>query len=166
MGRTTREPFRVPKTVSVVNGLSAAISIDPLVLANELRPVLLKLSRQLRREEHLDGLTGGQVSLLGQIKLHPEIGMRELAALIGVSVPAASVHVRRLERAGFVEKAIGTDRRRIGLTVTPAGARVLRSVMSRRTAWLVSRLQRLEPESLESIGAAVHALAQLVDATE
>ena len=42
--------------------------------------MLLKLNRELRREIHSLGVTGGQVSLLVQIKYHPRIGIRELAA--------------------------------------------------------------------------------------
>jgi len=53
------------------------VAADPTVLANRLRPVLLQLNRQLRREIHSLGVTGGQVSLLVQIKYHPGIGIRE-----------------------------------------------------------------------------------------
>ena len=40
------------------------VGTDPLTVANRLRPVLLQLARQLRREVHPLGVTGGQVSLL------------------------------------------------------------------------------------------------------
>jgi len=42
----------------------SAVAADPTVLANRLRPVLLKLNRHLRREVHPLGVTGGQVALL------------------------------------------------------------------------------------------------------
>ena len=41
---------------------------DPVTTANRLRPVLLRLARELRREIHSLGVTGGQVSLLIAIK--------------------------------------------------------------------------------------------------
>src|SRR5689334_10272364 len=44
--------------------LNAAPPIDTTELANRLRPVLLKLNRELRREVHSLGVTGGQVGLL------------------------------------------------------------------------------------------------------
>jgi hypothetical protein len=50
--------------------------------------------------------------------------------------------------------------------VTSEGERVLRLVRSRRTAWLTSRLKRLEPEQLEAIEAAVEPLAALLEADE
>src|SRR5881394_1009824 len=121
--------------------MPTAVAADPTVLANRLRPVLLKLGRELRREIHSLGVTGGQVSLLVQIKYRPGIGMRELAALERMSVPGMSKFIARLEQAGLVQRAaVAGDQRRVGLSLTPAGDKVLRSVKSRRTAWLSSRL--------------------------
>src|SRR3954454_14817518 len=99
--------------------------IDPVEVANNLRPVLLKLNRQLRRELHSLGVTGSQVPLLAAIQANPGIGIRGLAELEGVSAPAISIHIRRLERAGLVTRVTGYDRRRVGLTVTPEAVRVL-----------------------------------------
>ena len=140
-----------------------ALAADPTVLANRLRPVLLHLNRQLRREIHSLGVTGGQVSLLVQIKYHPGIGIRELAALERISVPGMSKFSSRLEEAGLVQRApVEGDQRRVGLTLTPAGHKVLRSVKSRRTAWLASRLRDLDPDELEAIDAAIEPLAHLL----
>src|SRR3989454_6976196 len=102
--------------------MPTAIAADPTVLANRLRPVLLKLNRELRREIHSLGVTGGQVSLLVQIKYHPGIGIRKLAALERVSVPGMSKFVSRLEEAGLVERApVPTDQSRVRLSLTTAG---------------------------------------------
>jgi DNA-binding MarR family transcriptional regulator len=140
------------------------VSVD---VANRLRPVLLQLVRELRREVHPLGVTGGQVSLLVQIKRHPGIGVRELAALERVSPAAMSGAVDRLERAELVRRqAHPVDRRRQGLTVTPAGERVLRAVKRRRTAWLATRLERLSPEELEAVDAAVEPLLALLEDAE
>jgi DNA-binding MarR family transcriptional regulator len=140
-----------------------AVVADPTVLANRLRPVLLQLNRQLRREIHSLGVTGGQVSLLVQIKYRPGIGIRELAALERMSVPGMSKFISRLEEAGLVQRAaVEGDQRRVGLTLTAAGQKVLRSVKSRRTAWLSARLRDLDPEELEAIDAAIEPLARLL----
>ncbi len=48
--------------------LRTAVSADSLTVANRLRPVLLQLARELRREVHPLGVTGGQVSLLVSIR--------------------------------------------------------------------------------------------------
>src|SRR5436309_3786340 len=102
--------------------MPTTLAADPTVLANRLRPVLLQLNRALRREIHSLGVTGGQVSLLVQIKLNPGIGVRRLAAAERMSVPGMSKFIGRLEEAGLVERQeVGGDRRRVGLHVTPAG---------------------------------------------
>jgi DNA-binding MarR family transcriptional regulator len=139
--------------------------LDPLTVANRLRPVLLQLNRQLRRELQGLGITGGQAALLHAIHTTPGIGLRELAAQERVSAPVLSGYVDRLERAGLVQRTRSArDRRRVGLAVTPEGERVLRAARSRRTAWLAARLKRLTPEQLEAIDAALPALAALVEA--
>jgi|SRR5918999_2818498 DNA-binding MarR family transcriptional regulator len=140
---------------------------DHVQVANRLRPVLLQLVRELRREVHPLGITGGQVSLLVQIKRKPQVGVRELAALERVSPAAISGAVDRLERAGLIERRTdAADRRRQGLRVSAAGERVLRAVKRRRTAWLASKLERLSPEELEAVDAAIEPLTFLLEDTE
>lgn len=139
-------------------------TLDPVEVANGLRPLLLRLNRDLRRELAPMGITGGQAALLHQIRTNAGIGVRELAQRERVSTPAMSGYVDRLEAAGLVERVRShTDRRRIGLRVTPAGVRVLRSVRTRRTAWLAARLKRLSAEQLHAIDAALEPLAFLLE---
>ena len=141
-----------------------ATVVNTVELANALRPVLLKINRELRRELHSIGVSAGQVSLLVQIRSNPGIGVSELAERERMSAPGMSGHVERLVKAGLVERTRDEagDRRRVGLTVTGEGHNVLRSVRSRRTAWLASRLGDLEPDELERIEAAIEPLSQLL----
>ncbi len=142
----------------------SVLTVEPLAVANRLRPALLRLARELRRESHALGVTGGQVSLLFQIQRHKGIGVRGLAALERMSPAAMSGYVDRLERAGLVERTPDPkDRRRHGLSVTDEGDRVLRSVKSRRTAWLAARLEHLDPDELAAVNAAVEPLLSLLD---
>jgi DNA-binding MarR family transcriptional regulator len=142
--------------------MTATAATDPVTAANRLRPVLLKLNRELRREIHSLGVTGGQVSLLALIRREPGIGVRDLAARERMSAPGMSKYVGRLEHAGLVTRTEHADRRRVGLVLTPAGHRVLRSVRSRRTAWLASRLRGLSADELEAVDAAIEPLARLI----
>ena len=141
---------------------SPSLTTDPTAVANRLRPALLRLSRELRREIHSIGVTGGQVSLLNQIQQDPGIGVRELAARERMS-PGMSKYVARLEQAGLVHRTELADRRRIGLQLTAEGARVIASVKRRRTAWLAARLRGLPPGELEAIDAAVAQLLKLLE---
>ena len=135
---------------------------NTLTVADRLRPVLLQINRELKRETRAGGFSPEQVALLVAIKYSPGIGVRELAAQERISAPAMSKHVDRLERAGLVARTPSEhDRRRVGLTLTDEGRRVLRRVRSRRTAWLVSRLDALRPEELAAIEAAIAPLSTL-----
>ncbi len=140
------------------------LAADPLSVANRLRPVLLHLARQLRREVHPLGVTGGQVSLLVAVRDRPGIGVRELADLEGIAPASVCRSLDRLEQAGLVRRgpARSGDRRRVGLEVTDEGERVLRLVRSRRTAWLAARLRRLSEDELAAVEAAVAPLASLL----
>ena len=135
---------------------------DPMTTANRLRPVLLRLARELRREIHSLGVTGGQVSLLAAIKHNPGTTATELAERERVSAPGMSGLVVRLEAAKLIERTRAADRRRIGLFLTAEGEKVLKSVRKRRTAWLVERLERLDPEERESIERSIDALEKLL----
>ncbi|MGH3012326.1 MAG: MarR family winged helix-turn-helix transcriptional regulator [Gaiellaceae bacterium] len=137
---------------------------DPVDVANGLRPTLLHLNRRLRQELAPLGVTGGQASLLWAIRSSPGIGVRELAEHEGVSPPAMTAYVDRLEAAGLVARRRSErDRRRVELALTDTGVRVIRSVRSRRTAWLAARLRRLEPDELEAIERALPALRKLIE---
>jgi DNA-binding MarR family transcriptional regulator len=143
------------------------LTVEPLAVANRLRPALLKLARELRRESHALGVTGGQVSLLIQIQRNRGIGVRGLASIERMSPASMSGYVDRLEKAGLVKKTPDpNDRRRQGLSLTDEAERVLRSVKSRRTAWLAARLEQLSPQELAAIDAAVEPLMSLLEDVE
>ena len=85
----------------------AAPSNKPVDVANRLRPVLLHLSRHLRREVHASGVSPGQLSLLSAIEDKPGIGVAELAEREGTSMPSVSNHLDRLEASGLCHEAPG-----------------------------------------------------------
>jgi DNA-binding MarR family transcriptional regulator len=143
------------------------LEIDTVAVADKLRPALLRVGRELRREAREVGVSPEQVSLLVAIKYAPGVGVGELAARERVSAAAMSKHVDRLERAGLAERRPSDlDRRRVGLTLTDEGQRVLRRVRSRRTAWLASRLGTLTADELEAVEAAVEPLSRLLHEDE
>jgi DNA-binding MarR family transcriptional regulator len=142
---------------------AAKQQLDAMAVADSLRPTLLRLARELRREK-IAGVSPHQVGLLVAIKYAPGITVGELAAEERVSTAAMSKRVSRLERDGLVTRTQSqTDRRRVGLTLTEDGQRTLRRVRSRRTAWLASRLSSLSPAELEAVGGAAEPLARLLE---
>jgi DNA-binding MarR family transcriptional regulator len=140
--------------------------LDSMAVADSLRPTLLRLGRELRREK-IAGVSPHQVALLVAIKYAPGVTVGELAAKENVSTAAMSKRVSRLERDGLVARTKSeTDRRCVGLTLTEDGQRTLRRVRSRRTAWLASRLGALTPAELAAVGAAAEPLARLLEREE
>ena len=136
---------------------------DPLAVANELRPVLLRLSRQLRKETEQLGVTSRQVTLLWLIRGNPGLSLRELAAEEGISAPALSGHVDRLEKAQLIERVRDEDdRRRVGLALTEEGERLLKRVRARRTTWLADRLRGLDEDEIATIDRAIEPLGRLL----
>jgi DNA-binding MarR family transcriptional regulator len=129
--------------------------------------VLLRLARELRKETEQLGITARQATLLWLVKRSPGLSLAQLAAEEGISAPAMSGHVDRLERAGLLQRLRSSDdRRRVGLRLTDEGERLMRRVRARRTTWLADRLKALEPTELEAIEVAVPALMQLLEARE
>jgi DNA-binding MarR family transcriptional regulator len=145
----------------------ATATTDTVAVADALRPVLLRVGRELRREARAEGISPEQVGLLVAIKYAPGIGVRDLAGRERISPPAMTKHVDRLERDRLVMRTPSADdKRRIGLTLTDEGQRTLRRVRSRRTAWLASRLRGLSAEELAAVEAAVEPLSRLLTQEE
>ena len=139
------------------------VTLNPETVAADLRPVLLRLARELRKETEQLGITARQATLLWLVKRNPGLSLAQLAGEEGISPPAMSGHVDRLERAGFLERVRSSDdRRRVGLRLTEDGERLMRRVRARRTTWLANRLRGLEPPELDAIDAALPALLRLV----
>ena len=105
------------------------------------------------------------MEILSLISRKPGVGINELASREGISAPSMSNAVDKLEAAGLVARARGIagDRRRVDIAVTPEGTRLLRAARSSRTAWLAEQLQRLTPDQLATLEAAVDPLTALVE---
>jgi DNA-binding MarR family transcriptional regulator len=140
--------------------------VDAAELADRLRPVMLKLSRHLRREALKVGVSALDAQLLLTIRKRPGSGVSELAELEQMSRPAMSNHVKRLEAAGLVrreEDAPDGDRRRVRLVLSPAGNQALIAIRRSRNDWIEARLARLDARELQALGAAIDPLARLVE---
>jgi DNA-binding MarR family transcriptional regulator len=139
------------------------VTLSPELVADDLRPVLLRLARELRKETEQLGVTARQATLLWLVKRSPGLSLAELAAEEGISPPALSGNVDRLERAGLIERVRSSqDRRRVGLALTGEGAKLLRRIRARRTTWLAGRLAELEESDMAALAGALPALRRLL----
>lgn len=140
---------------------SAAAEIA--ALAEALRPAILRLSRNLRRQSQSLGLSPLDSMILGALRQIDGAGVSELADLEQISRPTMSAHVKRLEAAGYIARLApdADDKRRVGLTLTPTGRKALEAVRRRRNDWLGQKLAALSPEAREALAAAIGPLSQL-----
>ena len=132
-------------------------------LADQLRPSVLRLSRQLRREGQRTGLSSLDAMLVAAIKHNKGIGVSELAELEQMSAPTMSVHVKRLEEAGWIARDNESciDKRRTSLKITRQGEKALETVRRQRTDWLAGRLAELSDKELQLLLGAIAPLARL-----
>jgi len=138
---------------------------DALALADELRPVLHRLYRQLRREsEDLNrGVSPLQNLLLAAIIEHPGIGVADLARIEKLRGPTISGHVKRLESAGLIARAapLSEDRRRVGLMATARGRGSIEAIKRRRRDWLAHQLGHMSFAARRAIRRALAPLSEI-----
>jgi DNA-binding MarR family transcriptional regulator len=136
--------------------------LDIAELAAALRRPLLRVSRRLRQEGQKTGLTAQDAVILGYLKKNPGAGVSQLADYEQISRPSMSSHVKRLEAAGWLIRTDDAeDRRRQGLTVTPAGLRKHEAFRRQRNDWLAAQLTRLSPAERDALMAAAAPLLKL-----
>ena len=153
-------PGRYPRGAGLLLYLSQLMvqSInDSMTVAGRLRPVLLRLDARAAPRDPLARRDGRPGLACWSRSSITRGSPPRLAPSERVSAPGMSGHLKRLEAAGLIERTRASDRRRVGLFLTDAGDKVLRSVRQKRTAWLVARLEQLEPEERERIEAAIDA---------
>lgn len=137
--------------------------LDPIALADALRPALTRVSRRLRLEAQRAGLSAQDVFLLSHIRKNPGVGVSALADAEQTSRPTMSGHVKRLEAAGLIARAEDAcDARRSGLTVTPDGLLKLEAIRQQRNDWLAARLAKLSPADRARLAKAAEPLLKLL----
>lgn len=137
---------------------------SPDLLAEALRPLILRLSRRLRQEARKAGVSPLDALLLGQIERRPGIGVCDLADAEQISRPTMSGHVKRLEAAGWLHRdEDAQDGRRSGLAVTDAGQARLEEIRRLRNDWLAARLSHLSDADREVVAKATAPLLALLE---
>ena len=135
-------------------------------LVGRLRYSVARLSRLLRQQDQ-SGLTPTTTAMLATIARDGPLTLGELATLEQVAPPTITKAVGKLEEAGFVERVPDPgDRRVCRVVLTDGGRRQLDDNRSRRTAWLVERLDLLPTSDRERLGHVVELLEHLTTAPE
>src|SRR3990172_12542924 len=119
------------------------------IFASAVREILeLKLVREVSPVP----LTLSQFHLLKLMFLNGRHQVGEVADFLGVSPPAATKNIDKLEAHGLVVRAPSKgDRRATLLSVSPKGRRLVRRYEALKTARLAPVLARFRPEELEQL---------------
>jgi DNA-binding MarR family transcriptional regulator len=135
---------------------------EAAALADELRPALHRLHRQLRRNSGDPSRNSSPLQnlLLTAISEQPGVGVGELARIEKLRGPTISGHIKAMVAAGLVARKPpdAADRRRVGLLVTAKGRASLEAARRRKRDWLASRLADLSPAARQSLRRAIAAL--------
>ena len=147
------------------NGKSDQITTDLTTqeLAARLRLSATRLARRLRTEAG-SPLTPTQLSALAVIDRHGPLTLGALAERERVAPPTVTSVVAKLEAEALVARTSDpNDRRVTRVTTTSAGRHLLEEHRARKTSWLTTRLQNLEPEQRDRLADALDALDALTE---
>ena len=137
---------------------------DATEVAGQLRLSVTRLARILRRQDPAT-LSATLSSALATVHRCGPMTLGELAAKEHVTPPTITRAVDKLELLGLVTRAAdGRDGRIVRVDVTAAGRESVAESQSRRTAWLVERLQDLPDSDLACLAAAAEVLTRLTEA--
>jgi DNA-binding MarR family transcriptional regulator len=126
---------------------NAEVEVPARGVIHALAEVLALTEPPLLRLWRSAGLTFSQRRVLHQLRGGP-LGARYLAAATSLSAPSLTRTVDRLERSGLVRRAIdGADRRRIVVSLTPAGERVLANHRVFSESGFVAAARALDPRA-------------------
>jgi DNA-binding MarR family transcriptional regulator len=132
-------------------------------LAPRLRWAITRMARRLRQEAGTD-LGPSQVAALATIERHGPLSPSELAELERIKRPTATRILRHLEEAGLVERIKDpSDGRGSILSVTVAGRSQLRRLRERKTAYLATRLGKLDAEDRHTLERAAELLEGMLE---
>ena len=135
-----------------------------LDLPTRLRLAVMRLARTLRQQSVTDDITPSMLSALSVVERRGPLSLGELAITERVSPPSMTRVVSHLEERRLVTREVDfTDRRVARLRVTPAGARTLAAMRTRKQAYLAQRLRLMSEEDRSLLAAALPVLERLAE---
>lgn len=108
---------------------------------------------QLHRRTAPLGMFGGQMPLLTFVRHHPGCTQRDIAQALGVSTPAVATSIKRMQKAGLLEKlADEADMRCNKISLTEQGQQVIldgQRIFDEVTAGMFEGITEGELQTLE-----------------
>jgi MarR family transcriptional regulator, lower aerobic nicotinate degradation pathway regulator len=126
-----------------------------------LRRIVRDLRLSAREAERGAGISGAQLFVLQALSVRSASSLNELADRTLTDQSSVSVVVRRLaDRKLIVRKPSSHDARRLELSLTPAGQRMLARCPEPTQARLLDALRRMESSELDALTLGLGALVR------
>ncbi len=138
--------------------------VDAEACAREMIDVIPLGTRWVRTSIRRDNPSWSvpQLVTLGYLRDHPGASLSELAAQLGIGLPAASTLVSRLVELGHVDRRDDpAERRRTVLTLTRQGSAQLEGAIAASAEELAERLRELPARDLDRLSQAMAVLRTL-----
>jgi len=138
-------------------------------IAAGLRSVIHRLVKVLRRQTHnQEMLSLTERSSLGLLYQHGELLPSELAQMEKVTTQSMSQVINHLFKSGFIIKTpSGEDKRKVKLSLTPAGKHYIEQLRQEKQEWLARILHEKTTEKEKDIlMQAMNILTKLIDEPE
>jgi DNA-binding MarR family transcriptional regulator len=127
-----------------------------------LHSAAIHLLRKVRAQDRSAGIGPAQLSALSVLVFGGPRSLKELAEAEQVRAPTMSRIVVGLERTRLVQRKATDDKRRMLLTATARGAKILREGRRRRVDMLVCALQELSTDELREAAGAAEFMRKLI----
>lgn len=134
-------------------------------LATRLRSEMYRLVKVLRKETRNDELLSlTERSTLALVYQYTEILPGELALLEKVTTQAMSQIINHLLELGLILKTPSeADRRKVIVTLTDAGKKLVRQRQAEKQEWLNRRIaETLSAKEKQTLAEAIHILTKLI----
>ena len=134
-------------------------------LATRLRSEMYRLVKVLRKETRNDELLSlTERSTLALVYQYTEILPGELALLEKVTTQAMSQIINHLLELGLIIKTPSeADRRKVIVTLTDAGKKLVRQRQAEKQEWLNRRIaETLSAKEKQTLAEAIHILTKLI----
>lgn len=150
--------------------------MDPISLPTPLRrtvsnligaraeSVLTRWAREFHRLEGDTGLSAERIELLAYLERRSQASAGEVAEALGVSRPAVTRTVNRLEEDGLVRRNENAlDGRSVLIRLTPAGRRALNKARANRVRAMASRLRGRTERELGQLEQGLRILTEMLE---
>jgi len=132
-------------------------------VASRLRLAVARTARRLRQEAG-GGLSPTLSAALASIDRHGPLTPSELADRERVKRPTATRLLATLEEGGLIARTSDpSDRRSSLIAITPEGRELMRTLRTRKDAYLVRRLAKLTAEERATLAQAADLLERMLE---